>query len=128
MLKSLSARIVGVGLTPLTASSGAGAAARPSAAAAAASASAAGPAPQPPTPVSLMVDALHRALADAGGRLSVSDLDGLIALPALMGGQQFMMGHAVAAAAGLFERGGSAGGRGGGRGVAVRTLDVGGAG
>jgi len=122
MLLTAIPRIVGVGLTPL---------------------SQGGAAAAPTTPVALIVDALNRALADASAasapatlpsatsaasakQLSISDLDGLIALPALMGDQHFMMGHAAAAAAGLFS-GANARARGG-RGVVVRTLDVGGAG
>jgi hypothetical protein len=100
-------RIVGVGVTPLS-QGAAGAAA--------------------PTPTALILQALRLALADAGGGatsasrgLQLSDLDGLIALPSLMGSEQFMMAHAVAGAAGLFEARQ-------GRRTIVRTLDVGGAG
>ncbi|KAI8474563.1 MAG: hypothetical protein J3K34DRAFT_465607 [Monoraphidium minutum] len=113
-------RIVGVGVTPLTLT-GAGAAAGAAGGAAGGAAAAAA------APLQLMLDALRLALADAGagapagGGVALSDVDGLIALPSLMGEHHFMAAHAVAGAAGLF-----AARRG--RRVAVRTLDVGGAG
>jgi hypothetical protein len=113
-------RIIGVGLTPL----GQGG----------------GPAP---APLALMLDALRAAAADAGagagaappprgapsGRapFALEDLDGLIAMPSLMGPDQFMIGHVLAGAAGLTGPG-TAARRGRGRCLAVRTLDVGGAG
>lgn len=48
----------------------------------------------PADAVTLMVEALHLAVQDAG--ISLSDLDTLIALPSLMSDQHFMIGHAVA--------------------------------
>jgi hypothetical protein len=119
-------RIIGVGQTPL--SQGASA----------------------ETPLSLMVAALRAAMADAadggtgasaGARaphrpspvpgqpaplISLEDLDGLIAMPALMGEDRFMVAHAVAGAAGLLAPAAARARRG--RGLVVRTLDVGGAG
>lgn len=113
MLSHMLPRIVGVGITPLSQGSGA-----------------AGAASAAPTPLSLMLQALSLALADTDGRVAISDLDGLIALPSLMGDHQFMIGHAVATEAGLFasrSRSNPGSGRSD-RGVIVRTLDVGGAG
>jgi 3-oxoacyl-[acyl-carrier-protein] synthase III len=66
------ARIAGVGMTPLFQ----------------------GPGPPQRTAVGLMIQALHAALRDA--ELSLSDIDGVVALPSIMADQHFMMAHQFA--------------------------------